>query len=272
MRPKQSGSTSHMTSIRALRRGLLSSAGLALALSLPSAGAQENEAPPTTLPFEPTVPSAPPGFEPAPSSPGAQDQSRQPSPQPAPPPPPGDALCYEIGPYVRAGASAARFAALSPATAAGRAIGSFEAGDALKELGAGQCVVVIPGAEPFSAGAPYNQVTCTLAIEQSDQTGLEALRSQRDRLTDRIAECPDMAEWTAELVNTSGEREDTLTSDQVFSHPDVEVEMVVRASQRLKSGQWPDNYIRTLALILRTPNPDRPEPEALPEDPGTGPD
>ena len=81
-----------------------------------------------------------------------------------------------------------------------------------------------------------------------------------------------MAEWTAELVNTSGEREDTLTSDQVFSHPDVEVEMVVRASQRLKSGQWPDNYIRTLALILRTPNPDRPEPEALPEDPGTGPD
>jgi hypothetical protein len=152
------------------------------------------------------------------------------------------------------------FAALSPATATGSAIGSFQAGDALAALGAGQCVVVIPGAETFSVDAPYNHVTCTIAIEQSDETGLDPFRARRDTLTQRIAECPAVADWQAVLVTTSGIREGSLTADQVFSHPDVNVEMVVRASQRRKAGQWPDNYIRTLALVLRTPNPDRPPP------------
>ncbi|WP_156807973.1 hypothetical protein [Henriciella marina] len=267
-----------MISIRTLRRGLLSSLGAILALSTP-AGAQaqrDDNTPPTTLPFEPTVPSAPPGYEPQPSQPSTprpsqpQRQQSPGSPPPPPPPPPGDPLCYEIGPYIREGASASRFAALSPSTASGNAIGSFEAGDALSALGAGQCVVVIPGAEPFGVEAPYNQVTCTLAIEQSDETGLDPFRARRDTLTQRIAECPAVAEWQAELVTTSGTREGSLTADQVFSHPDVNVEMVVRASQRMKSGQWPDNYIRTLALILRTPNPDRPPPPEPAQETETG--
>lgn len=257
-----------MTSIRTLRRGLLSSLGAVFALSTPVAAhaQQQDDAPPTTLPFEPTVPSAPPGYEPQPYTPSPSQTQRQQSPgspPPPPPPPPGDALCYEIGPYIREGTAGSRFAALSPATATGSAIGSFQAGDALAELGAGQCVVVIPGAETFSVDAPYNQVTCTLAIEQSDETGLDTFQARRDRLTERIAQCPAVAEWQAELVTTSGAREDSLIDDQVFSHPDVNVEMVVRASQRRKAGQWPDNYIRTLALILRTPNPDRPPPPEL---------
>lgn len=262
-----------MISIRHPRRGLLLSLAALTALGLPiAAKAQQDEgAPPTTLPFEPTVPSAPPGYEP-PAQPGnlptrspqPSPQTSQPQTQAAPPPPPGDPLCYEIGPYIREGASASRFAALSPSTASGSAIGSFPAGDALSELGAGDCVVAIPGAAPFSAASPYNQVTCTLQIDQSDEASLESMRQRRDELKDRIAACPAVAEWQAELVDTPGERNGALISDQVFSHPNVNVEMVVRAQQRNKLGQWPDDYIRTLSLILRTPNPDAPPPPEQP--------
>jgi hypothetical protein len=262
-----------MISIRHPRRGLLLSLAALTALGLPMAAKsqQDEGTPPTTLPFEPTVPSAPPGYEP-PAQPGnlptrapqPSSQTSQPQTQAAPPPPPGDPLCYEIGPYIREGASASRFAALSPSTAAGSAIGSFPAGDALSELGAGDCAVAIPGAAPFSAASPYNQVTCTLQIDQSDEASLESMRQRRDELKDRIAACPAVAEWQAELVDTPGERNGALISDQVFSHPNVNVEMVVRAQQRNKLGQWPDDYIRTLSLILRTPNPDAPPP---PEEP-----
>ena len=235
-----------------------------------TASAQQDEgAPPTTLPFEPTVPSAPPGYEPQPARPDNRpSNTRQTAPQQSvqaePAPPPGDPLCYEIGPYIREGASATRFAALSPSTAAGSAIGSFPAGEALIELGAGDCAVVIPGAAPFSVASPYNQVTCTLQIDQSDEASLESMRQRRDELKDRIAACPAVAEWQAELVDTPGERNGALISDQVFSHPNVNVEMVVRAQQRNKLGQWPDDYIRTLSLILRTPNPDAPPPPEAP--------
>ena len=240
------------------------------------ASAQQDEgAPPTTLPFEPTVPSAPPGYEPQPARPDSRpSNTRQTTPQPSvqaePAPPPGDPLCYELGPYIREGASASRFAALSPSTASGSAIGSFPAGDALRELGVGDCAVVIPGAAPFSVASPYNQVTCTLQIDQSDEASLDSMRQRRDELKDRIAACPAVAEWQAELVETPGERNGALISDQVFSHPNVNVEMVVRAQQRNKLGQWPDDYIRTLSLILRTPNPDAPPPpeEPTPEDAG----
>ncbi|RIJ21367.1 hypothetical protein D1224_13715 [Henriciella barbarensis] len=262
-----------MISIRHPRRGLLLSLAVLTTSGLPMAAhaQQDRSAPPTTLPFEPTVPSAPPGYKP-PAQPRNQP-SRAPQTstraapqrtvQAEPAPPPGDPLCYEIGPYIREGVSASRFAGLSQSTAAGFAIGSFPVGDALREIGAGECAVAIPGAAPFSAASPYNQVTCTLLIDQSDEASLEAMRQRRDDLKDRIAACPAVAEWQAELVDTSGERNGALTSDQVFSHPDVRVEMVVRAQQRNKLGQWPDDYIRTLSLILRTPNPDAPPP---PED------
>jgi hypothetical protein len=260
-----------MISIRHPRRRLLLSLGALAASGLTGHTQQDGNAPPTTLPFEPTVPSAPPGYQP-PSQPGnLPSRTTQTSPQaapqrtvqPEPAPPPGDPLCYELGPYIREGASASRFAGLSPSTAAGSAIGSFAAGDALREIGAGDCAVVIPGAATFSVASPYNQVTCTLLIDQSDEASLESMRQRRDDLKDRIAACPAVAEWQAELVDTPGERNGALTSDQVFSHPDVRVEMVVRAQQRNKLGQWPDDYIRTLSLILRTPNPDAPPP---PED------
>lgn len=256
-----------MTAIRQSSRGLaVSLAVLALAVPAPFAGAQgqesERQNPPTTLPFQPTVPSAPPGYSP---ETGAPRRDTQPAPsQSPPPPPPGDPLCFEIGPYIREGVTASRFATLSDGTRQGSAIGSFEAGDAMKELGAGRCTVAIPGASEITRVSPFNQVTCPLAMEQSDIAHLEDYKTRRDDLASRLAQCPAMSEWTPMLEAEGDEREGTFNADQVFRHPDVAVEVLVRAAQHRKSGQWPDNYVRTLSLVLRTPNPDRPAPEAEP--------
>ena len=259
-----------MTAIRRSSRGLVvslmalaasSAGGLATAQSAQEEAQAERDKPPTTLPFEPTVRSAPPGF-----SPETDRRPRDPTPQspPPPPPPPGDPLCYEVGPYIREGVSANRFATLSAGTREGSVIGSFEAGEALKEAGAGACTVAIPGASEVTRASPYNQVTCPLAMDQSDIAHLEDFKQRRDTLTERLAQCPAMAEWTPRLEAQGDERDGSFTADQVFRHPDVPVEVLVRAAQHRKSGQWPDNYVRTLSLILRTPNPDRPEPEPDP--------
>jgi hypothetical protein len=153
-----------------------------------------------------------------------------------------------------------RFASLSTATAQGGVLGRFEAGDALKEAGGQFCTVAIPGAALSTVDAPYNQVTCPIDAEQSDTIGLASLEQSRDQMTERLAACPAMSEWSPTVVTAGEPREGTYTADQVFSHPDVAVEVLVRARQHRKMGQWPDTYLRTLSIILRTTNPDRPAP------------
>lgn len=221
-------------------------AALALSQARP-AHAQETETPPTTLPFEPTVPSAPP--------------TRPSYPQPVEPaPPPGDPLCYEIGPVIRAGVIGTRFATLSPATAQGGVLGTFEAGEALREIGGGECVVVIPAASAATADAAFNQVTCPLAMEQADVAYLDDFRDQRDTLAERIGECPAVSRWTGIPPAESPLSETDIAEDFLFTHPEVPVEIVVRARHHTKTGQWPNTYLRSLSLVFRTPNPDRPEP------------
>ena len=80
------------------------------------ANAQETQTddPPTTLPFKPTVRSAPPVNPTYPQQQAA--------------PPPGDPLCREIGPIIRAGVIASRFASLTPSTVEGAVIGTFAPG------------------------------------------------------------------------------------------------------------------------------------------------
>ncbi|WP_084397819.1 hypothetical protein [Henriciella aquimarina] len=235
-----------------LALGLL--AGLATALPV-----QAQEDPPTTLPFEPTVPSAPP------------ERSTYPDRRPqAETPPPGDPFCNEIGPIIRAGVVASRFATLSPSTAEGAAIGRFEAGEALKSLGADTCIVVIPAAAPETADSPYNQVTCRLESEQGDAAYLDDMRETRDRLGKRIGKCPAVSEWTAAPPDAVSLEQGDVIEDYRFTHPDVGVEMLVRAAHHSKTGQWPQDHLRTLSLIFRTPNPDRPEPPEPETDAASG--
>ena len=215
-------------------------------------------APPTTLPFEPTVPSAPP----ATPEPPARTTAARPA-QPAPEEAEVDLLCTEIGPIIRAGVVASRFARLSPSTTEGAVIGRFEAGEGLASLGASYCTVTIPAASPVTADSAYNQVTCRLDSDQGDAPFLDDMRTRREEIAARLAACPSVAEWTHAIpapVRLETETPGTQTEDHVFSHPDVAVEIIVRARHRSKSGQWPLGYLRTLDLIFRTPNPDRPAP------------
>ncbi|MEQ8558844.1 MAG: hypothetical protein RIB03_11055 [Henriciella sp.] len=230
-------------------------AGMITILPVQAQDASQTETPPTTLPFEPTVESAPPA---RPSYP-----DRTPQPEPEPP----DTLCTAIGPIVRAGVVASRFAMLSPSTAQGGVIGTFEAGEGLGEVGAETCTVVIPAANEATADSPYNQVTCPLEMLHGDVPFLNDLRQRREEVATRIGECPAISRWTGEAPPESPFTEAEIVEDHVFSHPDVAVEIVLRATHRKRVGDWPLDYVRSLALIFRTPNPDRPEPEAEP-DPG----
>ncbi len=229
----------------------LSAASMLAICLLAPAGAlaqtEEGEDPPTTLPFKPTVPSAPPTH---PTYPQRAE----------PEPPPGDPLCYEIGPIIRAGVVATRFASLSPVTATGGVIGTFEAGEALAETGGGTCTVTIPAASAETADAPYNQVTCPLEMRQGDVAFLDDMRDRQDALAKRIGECPAVSRWTGQPPAESPLSEGDISEDFVFTHPDVGVEIVVRARHHQKTGRWPQDYLRSLSLVFRTPNPDRPDP------------
>ena len=247
--------------------GLAAFGACALLLGGPAAaqaGDPDTAPPPTTLPFEPTVPSTPP-------------VERTPAPRPAPARPapaaaaPADPLCTEIGPIIRAGVIGSRFATLSPSTAGGAVLGRFEAGDGLAGLGAAYCTVTIPAAAPVTADSPYNQVTCRLASKQGDAPYLEDMRERRDTIAARIADCPAVALWTGTAPDPADPASGTVTEDFVFTHPDVAVEIVVRARHREKAGQWPLDYIRTLELVFRTPNPDRPEPDPPADAPAPAP-
>lgn len=230
-------------------RTLLPAMALAL-VTLPAATGQDapraQEDPPNTLPFSPTVRSAPP--------------ERPTYPQPIVPPPPVDGLCTEIGPIIRSGVLANRFAALSAATAQGAAIGRMETGAELRSLGARYCTVVIPAASPVTAGSDYNQVTCQLDQESGETPYLDTFRTRRDALAERLSECPAMGLWTAEVPESAAPGDSPLSEAQRFSHPDVRVEVLVDASHRKRTGRWPMAYQRTLSLIFRVPNPDKPEP------------
>lgn len=216
-----------------------------------------SEPPPTTLPFEPTVQSAPP--------------SRPTYPQPSPPPPPPtDPVCLEIGPLIRAGVVASRFATLSPATASGSAIGRYQAGEAFNSIGISYCTVAIPAASPLTAASPYNQVTCQIALEHDEAPYVEDLREQRAPLAEQIAACPAMSRWTATPPEPHMASASEFVEDYIFSHPDVAVELVLEIRHHQKKGDWPQDYLRSLSLVFRTPNPDRPEPEA-PADPDSPP-
>ena len=205
------------------------------------------EAPPTTLPFRPTVPSAPPS---------------QPSyPQRTEAPPPGDPLCLEVGRIIRAGVVASRFATLTTPTAQGSILGSFEANDALQSIGADYCTVVIPAAAETTASSAYNQVTCQIEINNGETAYLDDIREQRSALGERLAECPAMARWTSEIPQIADLSASATEENLVFSHPDVAVEILLRATHRKRTGDWPVDYMRTLSLVFRTPNPDRPEPK-----------
>lgn len=247
-----------------MRAACLAASLLFAALMAPPtpAAAQEGEAdPPTTLPFAPTVRSAPP------SRPTYPERS-----QPAQPPEPADPVCTDIGPVIRAGVNATRFASLSPSTAEGAVIGRFSGGEGIAELGGDYCTVVIPGAEPLMADAAYNQVTCPLAMEQGDVHFLEDMRTRRAKLAKRIGACPSMALWTGTPPAESPLTEPDITEDFIFSHPDVAVEILVRARHHTKAGQWPYDHVRTLSLVFRTPNPDRPDPPEPEESEEPGPD
>ena len=245
-----------MTSIRSLRPTLhVVCIGLALACgSLASAqsgnGPNSDEPPTTNLPFAPTVQSAPP------------ERSTYPTRTPAvtDAPPPADTLCDEIGPYIRAGVVSSRFATLSASTDLGEPIGSFEAGAPLKELGAMICTVVIPGADQATAASMYNQVTCPLAMSQSDTPSLDELRTRQTDLATRISECPAVDRWIGTAPATQPMTGGDAIEDYLFSHPDVDVEMIVRAQSHQKTGRWPDDYVKTLSLVFRAPNPNRPPP------------
>ncbi|MGB3626292.1 MAG: hypothetical protein WA989_10695 [Henriciella sp.] len=239
-----------LTSI--LKTGVAGAALLA-AMDLPGLShAQETndpgEAPPTTLPFEPTVPSAPP--------------TRPTYPQPqSPPPPPTDPVCLEIGPIIRAGVTASRFATLSPATAAGGTIGRYDAGEAFNSIGISYCTVVIPAAAALTADSPYNQVTCQIAIEHGETAYVEDLRESRAPLAEQIAACPAMARWTSAPPEPAGAASSGLVEDHIFSHPDVAVEIALQIRHHEKAGDWPASHLRALSLVFRTPNPDRPPPD-----------
>ncbi|WP_300376071.1 hypothetical protein [Henriciella sp.] len=236
-------------------------AGLVMTAAGPAAGqaAQQtqDDPPPTTLPFEPTVRSAPPANPTYPN--------RRPPPEPAPPP---DTLCTEIGPIIRAGVTPSRFASLSPSTEEGAVIGTYETGGGIGEIGASYCTVVIPAADPQTAGSPYNQVTCQLGLGHGESPYLDDLRARRDRIANRISECPAVAEWTGSRPGETPLSTGAVTEDHVFNHPDVDVQIVIRASHHEMSGDWPLDHLRTLSLIFRTPNPDRPAPGASDESAG----
>ena len=217
-------------------------------------GEAESEDPPTTLPFEPTVRSAPP------SRPEYPERTPSASPPPPPPPPP-DTLCTEIGPIIRAGVVASRFASLSPSTSAGAAVGTYEGGGGLEEIGGEDCTVVIPAADSRTADAPYNQVTCQLTLAHGDSPYLKDMRDRRDELATRISECPAVSEWSGTRPGETPLSTGDITEDYIFTHPRVAVEIVLRASHHEMSGDWPLDQLRKLSLIFRTPNPDRPEPE-----------
>lgn len=210
--------------------------------------------PPTTLPFRPTVPSTPP--------------ARPTYPQQSEAPPPGDPLCFEIGRIIRAGVMASRFAGLSSATAGGAVAGTFEADEAITSLGGAYCTVIIPAAATETAGSAYNQVTCQLGIEHGETPYLDDFRERRAVLAERLSACPAMSRWTGEAPANAPLAEGEVAEDHIFSHPDVAVEILVRASHRKRTGAWPVDFMRTLSLVFRTPNPDRPEPEAGSEETG----
>lgn len=210
--------------------------------------------PPTTLPFRPTVPSTPP--------------VRPTYPQQSEAPPPGDPLCFEIGRIIRAGVVASRFAELSSATASGAVAGTFEADEAMTSLGGDYCTVIIPAAAAETAGSAYNQVTCQFDIEHGETPYLDDFRERRAALAERLSECPAMSRWTGEAPANARLAEGEVAEDHIFRHPDVAVEILVRASHRKRIGAWPADFIRTLSLIFRTPNPDRPEPENGSEEAG----
>lgn len=233
------------------RAAFCSAGALMLAAPALAQAGDSPAAPPTTLPFEPTVQSAPP-----------VRTTPRPATQ-APAPEPEDPLCTDIGPVIRAGVVASRFARLSPATAEGAVIGRFEPGPGLSGIGARYCTVTIPAAAAEAADSAYNQVTCRLDSAQGDVPFLDDIRSRREEIAERIAECPSVALWThgtPSPVTLEAETPGTQVEDHVFTHPDVAVEIVVRARHRTKAGQWPLGYLRTLDLIFRTPNPDRPAP------------
>ena len=238
-----SGDWLNRTAICALMLGC----GLSVGPAQP-AGAQENDAaPPNTLPFQPTVPSAPP----------VNPTYRSP---PPPPPPPIDDICLEIAPIIRAGVVASRFASLSPSTAQGAAIGRYMTEPAIEELGPTYCTVTIPAASPITANSPFNQVTCQLDQQQTDTGSLNDFRDYQAALAEQIAACPAMARWQNSPPVPTAASAINAVEDHIFSHPDVAVQLVIRASMRTKAGDWPMSKIRTLSLIFRTPNPNRPPP------------
>ncbi len=168
---------------------------------------------------------------------------------------------------------ASRFARLSPTTTEGAVIGRFDAGEGLASLGASYCTVTIPAAAPVTSDSAYNQVTCRLDSDQGDSAFLDDMRTRGEDIANRLAACPSVAEWTHAApapVRLTTETPGTQTEDHIFSHPDVTVEIVVRARHRSKSGQWPLAYLRTLDLIFRTPNPDRPAPDTADSSPADG--
>lgn len=220
------------------------------ALGQSSSPASSQESPPTTLPFSPTVQSAPPE---RPTYP----QARQPA-------PPADPLCTEIGRIIRAGVVASRFASLSPGTAQGSVIGTFPASETLQSLGADYCTVVIPAADLATAGSAYNQVTCQLDMAHGEVPYLDDFRDRRSEMARRLSECPAMAQWTASDPGLSPLGAGAVDESLVFSHPDVAVEIVLRATHRQRVGEWPMDYMRSLSLVFRTPNPDRPADSTAP--------
>ncbi|MEM5516601.1 hypothetical protein WNY37_06545 [Henriciella sp. AS95] len=207
-----------------------------------------DEPPPTTLPFAPTVQSAPPTSPSYPTTTRVVEA------------PPVDPVCLEIGPIIRAGVVASRFATLSPSTLDGAPIGKHQTGDAFKALGADYCTIVIPAASDLTADSVYNQVTCQLDMANGEAEYLEDMRDRRTELAEQIAACPAMARWTATPPEEADLSAGDINEDFLFSHPDVPVELVLRTRQHARTGDWPLTYMRSLDLIFRTPNPDRPEP------------
>lgn len=203
---------------------------------------------PTTLPFAPTVQSAPPTRPTYPTATRVVEA------------PPADPVCLEIGPIIRAGVLATRFATLSPSTLGGAPLGKYPAGDAFRALGADYCTVVVPAASELTADSAYNQVTCQLDMTNGEAEYLDDMRDRRDALVEQIAACPAMSRWTATPPDEADLSSGDLLEEYVFSHADVAVEIVLRARQHVRKGDWPHTYMRSLDLIFRTPNPDRPQP------------